>query len=103
MSEILTTDNFDEKTSEGIVLIDMYANWCGPCKMVAPIIDELSNEVIDAKIYKVDVDQSPEIVSKFQIKSVPTFLVLKNGNVVNKVIGANSSKEYYLDLIANAK
>ena len=103
MAEILTNDNFDQETSEGVVLVDMFADWCGPCKMVAPIIEELAEEVTDAKVVKVDVDASPEIGARFQVRSIPTFIVLKDGVMVDKVVGASPKKEFYLELIEKAR
>ncbi len=103
MVEILTNENFDEETAEGVVLVDMAANWCSPCKMVAPLLDELSEEITDAKIVKVDVDASPELSAKFQVRSIPTFILLKDGVMVDKIVGASPKKEFYLELIKNVK
>ncbi len=103
MVEILTNENFDEEVAEGIVLVDMKTNWCGPCKMVAPLLDELSEEITDAKIVKVDVDASPELSAKFQVRSIPTFILLKDGVMVDKIVGASQKKEFYLELIKNVK
>ncbi len=103
MVEILTNENFDEEVAEGIVLVDMKADWCGPCKMVAPLLDELSEEITDAKIVKVDVDASPEIGARFQVRSIPTFILLKDGVMVDKIVGASQKKEFYLELIKNVK
>jgi len=99
----LTNKNFDQETAEGIVLIDIKADWCGPCKMIAPLIEELAKEVTDAKVVKVDVDASPEIGARFQVRSIPTFIVLKDGVMVDKVVGAKNNKEFYLELIEKAK
>ena len=103
MAKILTNENFDEEVAEGIVLIDMFADWCGPCKMVAPVIEELSKEVTDAKVVKVDVDASPEIGARFQVRSIPTFVVLKDGVMVDRVVGASADKKFYLELIEKAR
>ena len=99
----LTNENFEQETAEGIVLVDMKADWCGPCKMVAPLIEELANEVTDAKVVKVDVDASPEIGAKFQVRSIPTFILLKDGELVERVVGAKNDKQFYLDLIESAR
>ena len=103
MAEVLNTKNFDEETAKGVVLVDFYADWCGPCKMIAPLIDKLAEEVTDAKIVKVNLDESPEIANKFRIKSIPTFIVFKDGDVVNKHVGAVSDKNFFLKLIKDAK
>lgn len=83
-----TDQTFVNETSQGVVLVDFWAPWCGPCKMIAPVLEELDAEVGDkAKIVKVDVDENQETASKFGVMSIPTLLVLKNGEVVDQVVG----------------
>ena len=84
----LTNENFEAKTSEGVVLIDFWAEWCGPCKAIAPAIEELAVEY-DGKavIAKVDVDANPELSKKFQIRSIPTLKIMKDGEVVDEIVG----------------
>lgn len=91
----LTLANFNTETTEaGIpVLIDFWASWCGPCKMLLPIIDEVAAEATNAKICKVNVDEQPAIASKFKIMSVPTLIVMKDGQVVNTTVGVKSKEE----------
>lgn len=103
MTQILNDENFNEATAEGVVLVDFYADWCGPCKAIAPIIDELAEEVTDAKVVKVDTEESPELSMRFGIRSIPTFIVLKDGVEVNKQIGAVANKNTFLELIESAK
>ena len=103
MAEVLNSKNFDEETANGVVLVDFYADWCGPCKMIAPIIDQLAEEVIDAKVVKLDTEASPDIAARFGIRSIPTFIVLKDGVEVSKQIGAVADKNFFLELIENAK
>lgn len=86
------------KTSDKTVLIDFYADWCGPCKMIAPIIEEISNENPDILVCKVNVDTARELAIEFRIESIPTIFVLKGGKVVNKAIGWRS-KEQILELL----
>ena len=88
-------DNFAEEVlrSEKPVLLDMYADWCGPCQMIAPVIEELSNEVLDAKICKIDVDEYPQLASKYGVMSIPTLVVVKNGQVTNQSVGVKSKAE----------
>ncbi len=83
-----TDQTFSNETSSGTVLVDFWAPWCGPCKMIAPVLEELDTEIGDkVKIVKVDVDENPESAGKFGVMSIPTLLILKDGEVVDKVIG----------------
>ncbi|SDC25312.1 thioredoxin [Shouchella lonarensis] len=83
-----TDQTFTEETKDGVVLVDFWATWCGPCKMIAPVLDELEAELGErAKIVKVDIDQNQETPGKFGVMSIPTLIVLKNGEVVDKAVG----------------
>lgn len=87
----LTKENFEvAKTSDKTVLIDFYADWCGPCRMVSPIIDEIANERPDVLVCKVNVDDEAELAQSFDVSSIPTLVVMKNGEVVNTSIGARA-------------
>ena len=82
-------DNFDSiVNSEKPVLIDFYVDWCGPCRMVGPIVDEIAEERSDIVVGKVNVDDSPELAEKFSVFSIPTLVVLKNGEETDRVTGA---------------
>ena len=70
-----------------------WASWCGPCRMVSPLIDEIAEELNDVKVGKVNVDEQPELAEKFGVMSIPTLVVLKNGNVINRRVGAGSKEE----------
>lgn len=85
----ITKDNFEKEVlqSEKPVLLDFSAEWCGPCNMLAPVIKELANEQTDFKVCKVDVDQQQELAQKFQVASIPTILVFKDGKVTNTTVG----------------
>ncbi len=84
----VTDQTFASETSEGVVLVDFWAPWCGPCKMIAPVLEELDAELGDkAKIVKIDVDENQETAGKFGVMSIPTLLVIKNGEVVDQVVG----------------
>lgn len=75
--------------SNSVVFIDFFANWCGPCKMMMPIVEQLADEYKDkVAFYKVDVDEEEELASRFGVQSIPTFFVIKDGKVANKVIGS---------------
>ena len=86
------------KTSDKVVLLDFYADWCGPCKMIAPIIQEISDERDDIIVAKVNVDTCPELAIDFKIASIPTIVIIKDGVAVNKAIGYRS-KEQILELL----
>ena len=82
-------NNFDELKSSGKpVLIDFYADWCGPCRMVSPIVDEIANESDEYVVAKVNVDDEPELANMFGVSSIPMLVVMKNGKVVNQAVGA---------------
>ena len=87
---ILTKDNFETEVNESdkTVLIDFWATWCGPCKMIAPAIEEIADEYSDEiKVCKVNIDDEPSLATKFGITSIPTLLVVKNGEVVKTSVG----------------
>lgn len=93
MSLKFTDENFETEVlkSDIPVLIDFYADWCGPCKMMAPVIDQLSSEYESTvKVGKLNVDESPETSRKYRVMSIPTLLIVKNGEVVEQIVGAVS-------------
>lgn len=91
----LTKDNFKQEVLEAQepVLVDFWATWCGPCQMVGPIIEEIGNEVTNAKICKVDVDENPELAREYRVMSIPTLAVFKGGEMVKREVGAKSKAE----------
>ena len=96
----ITNKNFKEEVlnSDKPVLIDFWASWCGPCRMVGPIIDEIAKENPDIKVCKVNVDDEPELASEFHIMSIPTLVVMKDGQVMRQSMGAKP-KAQILDLL----
>lgn len=89
MSIVDVTDKtFTEETSEGLVLVDFWAPWCGPCKMIAPVLEEIDSEMGDkVKIVKLNVDENQDTAGRYGIMSIPTLLLMKDGNIVDQVIG----------------
>jgi thioredoxin 1 len=82
-------ENFESvKNSEKTVLLDFYADWCGPCRMVSPIVDEIAEERADLLVGKINVDDSPELAAEFGVASIPTLIVMKGGSVVHQSAGA---------------
>ena len=95
----ITKDNFETiKNENSTLLLDFYADWCGPCRMVLPIVDEIAGEREDITVAKINVDENPALAKEFGVFSIPTLIVFKDGKVVNKVSGARN-KAQILDLL----
>ncbi|CAE6380915.1 thioredoxin [Paenibacillus sp. GCM10023250] len=91
MTQVLTKENFNQSIESGVTLVDFWAPWCGPCKMQLPIVDELSGELAGAAtIGKVNVDEEPELASQFGVMSIPTLIIFKDGQPVDKTVGLQS-------------
>ena len=102
MAEQITGADFQAKVLDASepVLVDFFATWCGPCKMMAPVIDEVAAEKSGtASVYKIDIDENPEIAQKYGVMSIPTFIAFKNGEPAAKTLGAQP-KEKILELLA---
>ena len=86
----INQDNFHNEVlaSDKPVLLDFFASWCGPCRMVGPILDEIAEEREDIKVCKINIDEQPELASQYRVMSIPTLMVLKNGQVVGHSVGA---------------
>ena len=92
----LNKDNFEQSISNGVALVDFWAEWCGPCKMQLPIIEEISNEMEGkATIGKVNVDEELELAQSFGIQSIPTLILFKDGKPVKKLVGLHSKESLY--------
>ena len=86
----ITSENFEAEVlnSEKTVLLDFWASWCGPCKMVSPIIDQIADEHSEIKVGKVNVDEEQALAAEFKVMSIPSIFVLKDGKIVNQAVGA---------------
>lgn len=105
MSEhTFTDDNFksDVANGSGVILVDFYADWCGPCKMMAPVIEEISQEYKDAKIGKLNVDENQQTAGEFGVQSIPTLVIFKDGKEVDRLIGFQN-KDVIMDALEKAK
>lgn len=92
---VINKENFETEVlkAEGVVLVDFFAEWCGPCKMLSPIVDEIAEENSDVKVCKINVDSEPELAMRYNVMSIPTLVVIQNGNEVNKSVGLVSKEE----------
>ena len=96
----ITKENFEAEVlnSDKPVLLDFFATWCGPCRMVGPILEEIAQENESIKVCKIDVDQDPELANRFKVTSIPLLVVMQNGQVVNQALGAKP-KDQILNLL----
>ncbi len=99
----ITKDNFNKEVmeTEKVVLLDFWATWCGPCQMIAPVLDEIAEECPDITVGKIDVDKEQDLAMSFGITSIPTLIVIKNGKAVDKAIGMRA-KNQIIEMIDNA-
>ena len=96
----ITDENFEEEVlkSDKTVIVDFYADWCGPCKMQSPIIEELANENQNIKVGKLNVDENPDTAVKYDVMSIPTILIIKNGEVSKEFVGLTEKDEILKNL-----
>lgn len=93
MVKYLENENFKEVISEGIWIVDFYADWCGPCKMLSPIVEEVARDNSDIKVVKINIDENEELAVKYGVASIPTLIVIENGEVKNIRVGLMSKSE----------
>ncbi|MEK7793383.1 MAG: thioredoxin [Candidatus Hydrogenedentota bacterium] len=100
----LTTANFDATVNEGVTLVDFWAEWCGPCKMIAPLVDELAGEYAGkAKVGKINVDDESDLAVRYNVGSIPTLLVMKDGQVAKQFIGVTRKADLAAAIDAASK
>ena len=89
MVKHINKDEFEKEVinEEGVVVVDFFATWCGPCKMLAPVLDEVQDEMKNVKIVKVDIDENPNVASEYKVKNIPTIKVFKNGEEITTNVG----------------
>lgn len=99
--QVVTKDTFQSEVlgQKGIVMVDFYADWCGPCRMTSPILEALSQEMKDVKFVKINVDGNPDLAAQYSVFSIPTFLIVKDGKVVSQFSGA-MGKEGFVEEIS---
>lgn len=84
---VLTSENFQEETAAGLTVVDFWASWCGPCRMLSPIVEELAAETPDVKFGKVNVDEQPMLAMRFRVDAIPTLVFIRDGKPVNQSVG----------------
>ncbi|MGL4392191.1 MAG: thioredoxin [Fusobacteriaceae bacterium] len=99
----INESNFDKEVikSSGVVVVDFWAEWCGPCKMLGSVLEELANEMQDIKICKINVEEEPLLAGKYKVRSIPTVLIFRDGNQISNFVGFKS-KDEILEKLANA-
>jgi len=95
----ITDNTFEKETADGVVMVDFWAPWCAPCRMVAPVLDEIQKDLGEkVKIVKMNVDENPQIATKLSVTSIPTLVVYKNGELVERTVGAGP-KQLYMNIL----
>lgn len=94
----LTNDNFKQEISKGVILVDMFAEWCGPCKALAPMLAELEAKLESVVFAKLDVDEADNIAQEYGVMSIPCVIIFKDGNEVSRIVGLNAKDKYEAEL-----
>ena len=93
MVKQIDTNEFKEVIKKGKIVVDLFATWCGPCKMLSPILDDISEEITTTHFYKVDVDDNEDIAREYNVMSIPTILIFEDGKLINKIVGLRSRED----------
>jgi len=96
----INEDNFEKSVMKGVSIVDFWAIWCGPCRLMSPIVEEIAKEMTDINVYKLNVDDNPELTAKFNIMSIPTIIIFKDGEEVEQTVGV-VSKSVLVNKIKN--
>lgn len=96
--KLLTKDTFKNEIAKGVVLVDMYAEWCGPCKALSPILEELSGKIENVTFAKLDVDEADEIAQEYGVMSIPCVVIFKDGKEVSRIVGLYMKDKYETEL-----
>lgn len=91
--KIINSEEFVEETKEGIVLVDFFANWCGPCRMLSPVLEEIEEDVEGIRVVKIDTDENAPLAMKYGVQSIPNVIVFKDGVAVDRMIGFQSKED----------
>ena len=91
--KIIKSEEFENQTKKGVTVIDFFATWCGPCRMLAPILEQVAEEVKDCEVYKVDVDEAPKVARSYGIMSVPTMILFENGEEKDRIVGLRQKSQ----------
>ena len=89
----LTADTFQEQTASGVTVVDFWASWCGPCRMLSPIVEELAGEMTDVRFAKVNVDEEPVLANAFKVNAIPTLVFMKDGQAVGQTVGLQGKED----------
>ena len=98
MSLKLDANNFEQTVSQGVALVDFYADWCGPCRMLAPVIEEIAEERTDITVGKLNISDHPEIAANFGVVSIPTLILFRDGEEQKRIVGARPKKAILAEL-----